>query len=136
MRLATRLFVTTSLLAAAAVIASIVAADRLLRRNLEDEIARGLEREATLVAALLPADSLRWPELARALGGRTGHRVTLIDPKGVVRGDTEFDRDALPRLENHLARPEVQQALEERIPSEEEPLVREALQQGLSFLEP
>jgi two-component system, OmpR family, phosphate regulon sensor histidine kinase PhoR len=110
-KLATRLFVTTSLIVAATVAALIFAADQLLRRYLEDEIARGLEREAGLVAALLPADSLSWPEAARDLGARIGHRVTLIDPKGVVRGDTEFDRASLARLENHLLRPEVQAAL-------------------------
>jgi len=110
-KLATRLFVTTSLLAAAAVGGLTIAADRLLRRSLEDEIARGLEGEARLVAALVPADSLRWPEFARDVGGRIGQRVTLIDPSGRVRGDTEFDRASLARLENHLLRPEVQAAL-------------------------
>ncbi|HKC82878.1 MAG TPA: hypothetical protein VKD46_02655, partial [bacterium] len=84
MKLATRLFVTTSLLAAAAVGGLTIAADRLLRRNLEDEIARGLEREARLTAALVPVDSLRWPEFARELGARIGQRVTLIDPTGRV----------------------------------------------------
>src|SRR2546430_1656802 len=88
-----------------------VAADGVLRGHLEDEIARDLEREARLVADLLPADSLRWPEFARELGARVGQRVTLIDAKGTVRGDTEFDRASLDRLENHLLRPEVQQAL-------------------------
>src|SRR5205823_5199879 len=63
------------------------------------------------VADLLPAASLRWPEFARELGTRVGQRVTLIDAKGTVRGDTEFDRASLDRLENHLLRPEVQQAL-------------------------
>ncbi|HYR32284.1 MAG TPA: hypothetical protein VEO93_10205, partial [Gemmatimonadales bacterium] len=110
MKLATRLFVTTSLLTAAAVGGLTIAADRLLRRYLEDEIARGLEREARLVA-LLPADSLRWPEFAREVGARIGERVTLIDATGRVRGDTEFDRASLDRLENHLLRPEVQEAL-------------------------
>src|SRR5213079_613446 len=66
---------------------------------------------ARLVAVLLPADSLRWPELAREIGARIDQRVTLIDSKGTVRGDAEFDRAALDRLENHLLRPEVQQAL-------------------------
>ena len=111
MKLATRLFVTTSLLVTAAVGGLTVGADRLLGRHLEDEVARGLEREARLVADLLPPDSLRWPEFARELGARIGRRVTLIDAKGRVRGDTEFDRASLDRLENHLLRPEVQQAL-------------------------
>ena len=111
MKLATRLFVTTSLLAAAAVAGLTIAADRLLRQDLEDEIARGLGREGELIAALLPGDSLHWPDFARLLGARIGHRVTLIDATGKVRGDTEFDRESLARLENHLMRPEVQEAL-------------------------
>ena len=115
MKLATRLFVTTSLLVAAAVGGLTIAADRLLRRYLEDETARGLEREARLVAAYLPADSLRWPAFARELGARVGQRVTLIDAKGTVRGDTEFDRALLDGLENHLLRPEVQQALSDGV---------------------
>jgi HEAT repeat protein len=45
-------------------------------------------------------------------------------------------RMAVARALGRLGGPQVQQALEERIPSEEEPLVREALQQGLTFLEP
>src|SRR5690242_13067166 len=110
-KLATRLFVTTSLPVAVAVVGLVAAADSLLRHNLEDEIARSLEHEARVLAALLPADSLRWPDLARQLGAGIGHRVTLIDPKGNVRGDTEFDRNALGQLENHLTRPEVRQAL-------------------------
>jgi len=110
-KLATRWFVTTSLLAAAAVVGLTVASDRLLSRYLQDLIAHDLEREAEAIVALLPADSLRWPDLARSLGTRLGHRVTLIDNKGTVRGDTEFDRGSLGGLENHLAQPEVQQAL-------------------------
>src|SRR3989441_9130369 len=85
------------------------------RRYLEDETARGLEREAHLVAAFLPADSLRWPAFAREFGARVGQRVTLIDAKGTVRGDTEFDRASLNGLENHLLRPEVQQALSQGV---------------------
>src|SRR5207247_11366978 len=87
-KLATRLFVTTSLLVAVTVGGLIVAADRLLRRHLEEEIAHGLEREAQPVAMLLPAASLRCPDAARPLGGRTGPRASLIDPPRKVRGDT------------------------------------------------
>jgi two-component system phosphate regulon sensor histidine kinase PhoR len=110
-KLATRVFVTTSLVAAAAVLGLTVASYRLLRPYLEDQIAGGLEREGQVIALLLPVDSLRWPDVARSLGARLGHRVTLIDAKGTVRGDTDFDRAALGGLENHLVRPEVQQAL-------------------------
>ncbi len=110
MKLATRLFVTTSLLAAVAVAALILAADLTLRRHLEDEIARGLGRETRLVAALLAPDSLRWADAARELGRLIGRRVTLIDRSGRVRGDTDFDRAALAHLENHASRPEIRAA--------------------------
>jgi len=112
MRLATRLFASIGLLVAAAVVSSILATDMLLRRHLEAEIATELEREARLVAALAPADSARLPEFAGLTGRRLGRRVTLIDPDGRVRGDTEFDRLALIRLENHRDRPEVRAAME------------------------
>jgi two-component system, OmpR family, phosphate regulon sensor histidine kinase PhoR len=110
-RFLTRLFAATSLLVVATVVGLLLAAHLLLRPALEDEVARGLEGEARLVALLVPADSLRWPEAVRDLGGRLGRRVTLIDPRGRVRGDTELDRAAPAALENQLARPEVQQAL-------------------------
>ena len=112
MKLVTRLFLSMSLLVAAAVAGSIMAADALLRRHLEAETAAALEGEARLIAGFLPPDSTRWPEIARAAGDHLGRRVTLIDPTGRVRGDTEFDRAALARLENHAGRPEVRAALE------------------------
>ena len=112
MKLVTRLFASIGLLVAAAVAGSIIATDVLLRRHLEREIATELEREARLVAAFTPADSSRWPEFAALAGTRLGRRVTLIDPEGHVRGDTEFDRPSLARLENHRNRPEVRAVLD------------------------
>jgi signal transduction histidine kinase len=112
MKLVTRLFASMGLLVAAAVAGSIIAADVLLRRHLEQEIATELEREARLVAAFAPADSTHWPEFAALAGARLGRRVTLIDPDGHVRGDTEFDRASLTQLQNHRDRPEVRAALD------------------------
>jgi two-component system phosphate regulon sensor histidine kinase PhoR len=111
MRFATRLFLSTSLLVAATVLGLTLAADRILRRGLTDETAAALEREARLVAVQVPADSLTWAETAITLGRLIGHRVTLIDSSGRVRGDTDFPADALPQLENHASRPEVRAAL-------------------------
>ena len=112
MKLSTRLFASIALLVAAAVIGSIVATDLLLRRHLKQEIARELEREAQLLTAVVPADSATWAEFAKLAGARLGRRVTLIDPEGHVRGDTEFDRASLARLQNHRDRPEVRAALD------------------------
>jgi two-component system phosphate regulon sensor histidine kinase PhoR len=112
MKLSTRLFASIGLLVAAAVTGSIVAADVVLRRHLETDIAADLEREARLVAALAPADSSEWPEFARLTGARLRRRVTLIDSGGRVRGDTEFDSASLAQLQNHGDRPEVRAALD------------------------
>jgi len=112
MKLVTRLFASIGLLVAAAVAGSIIAADVLLRRHLEQEIATELEREARLVAAFAPIDSTKWPEFAALAGARLSRRVTLIDPDGHVRGDTEFDRASLAQLQNHRDRPEVRAALD------------------------
>jgi len=101
-----------ALLVAAAVVGSIIATDILLRRHLEAEIADELQREARLLAVFTPADSSKWPEFAALAGGRLGRRVTLIDPEGHVRGDTEFDRASLSHLQNHRDRPEVRAALD------------------------
>jgi two-component system phosphate regulon sensor histidine kinase PhoR len=111
MRLATRLFAVISLILAATVVAVLALADRILRGHFEAEIAASLEREARLVSIQLPGDSAQWPDAARRLGALVDHRITLIAPDGSVRGDAEFDRAALGRLENHLHRPEVQAAL-------------------------
>jgi len=115
-KLATRLFASIGLLVAAAVAGSIIAADVLLRRHLEREIALDLEREARLLAAFTPPDSTRWPEFAQMTGARLGRRVTLIDPEGHVRGDTEFDRSSLGQLQNHRTRPEVMAVLDSARP--------------------
>jgi hypothetical protein len=72
---------------------------------------------------------------ATALSLRAGQEAipTLLpflqDREGQVR-------IAVARALGRLGGPQVQQALEERLPSERDPLVREALQQGLTFLVP
>jgi len=111
MRLATRVFLGASLLAAATAVGLILAADQILRYRLEEGIAAALEGDARLIALALPADSSLWPESARRYGDLVGRRVTLIDPTGRVRGDADFDRASLAGLENHSTRPEVRTAL-------------------------
>ena len=112
MKLATRLFTTISVVAALAAAALVVGADRILRREMEAGISAGLEGEARLITRLIPADSTAWPEVARAIGRNIGRRVTLVDASGRVRGDTEFDPQALRLLENHAGRAEIRTALE------------------------
>lgn len=95
--------------------------------------------EATERLLALLRDSGALPSLranaALALGLRAGPealdslRPHLEDPQLVVR-------EAVAVALGRLGSAEAQQALEERLPFEEDPLVREAIQQGLSLAVP
>jgi two-component system phosphate regulon sensor histidine kinase PhoR len=77
-----------------------------LTRELEQWAVDELTSEARFIAAEwtpgTPAEAL-----AKSAGAAFGHRITLIDPKGKVLGDSEFEGDALAGLQNHANRPEV-----------------------------
>jgi PAS domain S-box-containing protein len=87
-------------------------AERSLRRDLEKNIALGLEKEAGLVAAALPGDTVEWDGAVHRLAGRSGHRITVIDRGGRVRADSDFPAGPLPPVENHADRAEVRAALD------------------------
>ena len=110
MKLTQRLLIGSLLIIGLLVALVVAILDGRLRQRFYDESSAGLLREARLVAAQwrpgLSADSL-----ADAAGRASGHRVTLIDSTGRVVGDSEFDTPAIEVLENHLTRPEVQEAL-------------------------
>jgi two-component system phosphate regulon sensor histidine kinase PhoR len=86
-------------------------ADALLRSRLEGEIRTALERDARLVRLALPADPSRLQASAQRLGQETGLRITIIDTTGRVVAESELGGDALANLENHLGRPEIQEAI-------------------------
>jgi len=72
---------------------------------------------------------------ATALSLRAGHEaIPLLLP--FLQDPNEQVRIAVARALGRLGGPQVQQALEDRLPAEQDPLVREALQQGLTFLVP
>ncbi|HEX2778681.1 MAG TPA: ATP-binding protein [Gemmatimonadaceae bacterium] len=106
MRLAQRLLVGSLLVVSVLVVFMVAIASERLRDRLYTQTASELEREARVAAA-------RWrvaegsDALADSLGAILGHRVTLVDSTGVVRGDSDFPLAELPRLENHAQRPEI-----------------------------
>ena len=72
---------------------------------------------------------------ATALSLRAGQEaIPLLLP--FLQDPDEQVRIAVARALGRLGGPQVQQALEDRLPSEQDPLVREALQQGLTLLVP
>src|SRR5687768_1399800 len=89
----------------------VVAAERWLRADLEENVATNLTDQARLVMASLPADSLEWPDYSRRAGQAGRVRITLIDGAGRVRADTDVPDAELPQVENHATRPEVSAAL-------------------------
>jgi len=51
-------------------------------------------------------------DLANRIGQSLGVRATIINPEGIVIGDSEVGKEALPKLENHITRAEVQDAIQ------------------------
>jgi two-component system phosphate regulon sensor histidine kinase PhoR len=96
-----------SLVLVSLLVAAIVAlSGGRLEQRLVEETTNELTREARLIA-------LSWQRgtnadaLADSAGSALQRRVTLIDPSGVVRGDSKFDGEELEHLENHSTRPEI-----------------------------
>jgi two-component system phosphate regulon sensor histidine kinase PhoR len=84
-----------------------------LRRDLRRTFQAEVGRQLALAEALVSGDRGSAPDsLARAITDRIGYRVTLIDPNGVVLGDSYVDPSELARMENHADRPEVRGVLE------------------------
>jgi signal transduction histidine kinase len=80
--------------------------DRQLSRRLRDDMTDVLARDARLIATTWESGAEPYG-LAHRAGTALGRRVTLIGLDGVVRGDSDFDREGTARLENHASRPEI-----------------------------
>lgn len=86
-----------------------------VREDFEKQIEAQLRDETTIAAAYFEQTdrSRSMDEIAGELGRLLNARVTLIANDGRVLGDSDVLASELPNLENHRARPEVQQALQE-----------------------
>jgi signal transduction histidine kinase len=105
-RLTTRLLLGVLGVVGVLVAFMVFVVDRQLSRRLRDDTAEVLAREARFVASSWTTGSDPF-ELAHRAGEALVRRVTLIDARGVVVGDSDFDREGMARLENHAQRPEV-----------------------------
>jgi two-component system, OmpR family, phosphate regulon sensor histidine kinase PhoR len=111
-RFATRLVAGTLLVLLLAMAVLLFAAERSLRRDLMDDLARSLESEASLIREALSSDSTDWNESVRRLAGQNNRRITIVDAAGRVRADSDFPPGQLPAIESHLDRPEIRAALD------------------------
>ena len=82
-----------------------------LRSHFVDRLEENLCRTARTLAVVLDpgGDEQALDDLCRRLKEQSGYRVTLIDDHGSVLGDSDRDSSS---MENHLYRPEVQEALD------------------------
>ncbi len=90
------------------VLLAIAVLDFFLTPKISDIVTKSIEDEMIGMAktiALMPRADIeeKLPEIAK----RLNLRVTLIDPSGLVLSDSEAD---VKTLENHMARPEIEQA--------------------------
>jgi two-component system, OmpR family, phosphate regulon sensor histidine kinase PhoR len=109
--------------AAAVVIAGLVIAKRTENRMLR-QVEEGLTAETKLIAEYfqdIPLQDNNWKNidsLTDFLGQKVSARVTIIDTSGKVLGDSYKSGPELLAVENHLSRPEVQEALKVGIGSQ------------------
>jgi signal transduction histidine kinase len=101
----------TLLVLVVSVIVLLWTADVALRRDLENEVAASLLREAQVVREGLPSDPAAAQARVHRLAEETGFRITLIAPDGTVTAESDYATLPLPPLENHRSRPEVRAAL-------------------------
>ena len=84
-----------------------------LQKELIEESRTNLASQTQLARLLMMSDrKVTSPQqLAASIGTVIKARVTLIAPNGKVVGDSDVGQERLAQLENHLQRPEVQEAL-------------------------
>ena len=94
-----------------------------LREEMVDQARQAAVRELYLTIDYLGQvwrsglDRSEIDALADRMGRRVDTRVTLINPSGVVVGDSGVKADQLDQLENHGSRPEVIQAMSDGLGS-------------------
>jgi two-component system phosphate regulon sensor histidine kinase PhoR len=87
-----------------------------MKSSFERELAGDIERRLLLGRELLESSLSGGKGLsgadafAKKLGLGQKLRVTVIKSDGIVAGDSDVTREEIPNMENHLARPEVQEA--------------------------
>lgn len=111
----TYIILSTAIIIAVGVISSLG-----VESYFRDRLISELSREADLVLLALDDPNLTRAEfhsLVRKLAQKGNFRVTLIAEQGKVLDDSDVPVDNVPNIENHLQRPEVQEAMRKGIGS-------------------
>jgi two-component system phosphate regulon sensor histidine kinase PhoR len=88
-----------------------------IETRIQDNLEKDISLNKELIDSLMPGplDQEASDKLANRIGKSLGIRATIIDPKGVVIGDSEITSQDLAKLENHSTRPEVIAAIRDGI---------------------
>jgi len=96
-----------------------------LDKNLEENSLRNIQSsliaQASLIENQITAESVRKEDsasleaLIKTLSQKIKSRITVINIQGKVLADSEESLQDIPKMENHLSRPEVQMALSDKI---------------------
>ena len=106
MNLSGRLVSGTILVLLATLAVLVWVAEGTLRLDLEHDMTAGLEREARVIAAALPTDSIAARAAVHRFSHENGHRITLIDAAGRVLAESGVPDVNLAAIANHANRPE------------------------------
>jgi signal transduction histidine kinase len=106
-----RLVAGSVLILALAILILLWVAERSLRRDLQGDLARTLQREARLVTEALPPDSTEWPAAVRRFAVQTGHEIAVIDHDGRVRAESGVRPGAALPAITETDHPEIRAAL-------------------------
>ncbi|MBI5739173.1 MAG: PAS domain S-box protein [Nitrospirae bacterium] len=108
-RIFRRLFIFYALVLLFSVILIDLYITRVVRGNYIDRLTDSLSVQAGLIAESAVFDpSTTLDDYCKRMKEKTGTRVTIIGPAGKVLGDSDGTSDG---MENHLNRPEIQEAL-------------------------
>ncbi|MEI6093479.1 MAG: hypothetical protein WCQ47_07340, partial [bacterium] len=115
MKIHYKLFITFGFITALAMVSVFVYLDHSLNKNyllqLKDDIKKQSQSTVYILSKLEDKASL--DDFIQNLDAKLGLRVTLINQNGVVISDSEVKHEMVLKLENHIGRPEVQDAIKQ-----------------------
>ena len=114
MKLHYKLFITFGSIIAAALIFIFVYLDNSLNKNYNLQLKDNIKKQTLSVKYMFSKSDFSRSsidDIAHGLGEKLGLRITVIDSKGVVLGDSDLKHDEVLKLENHLQRSEIQSAI-------------------------
>ncbi|MBI5379996.1 MAG: HAMP domain-containing protein [Nitrospirae bacterium] len=115
------LFAATGAVVVIALVATGVLVERTVERQAREAIRNNLEYQARLLSVVFAGTLAASPEIASiqpialSLGATQETRMTVMAPDGRVLGESFKRIEEVGRIENHLDRPEIQQALREGV---------------------